>query len=161
MSKKEKIEKILKDRVAKRESNNFSVLMLDIDKFKGINDSYGHLIGDEVIKVLFAILIDNTRAADIVSRFGGEEFAILLPSTDSTGALAIAEKLRRVVENNTINIEIYNIKFTISIGISSTNYRDDNHISEALNRADKALYEAKENGRNRTVLFSNKGFSDS
>ena len=146
--------------VAKREGNNVSVLMLDIDKFKGINDSYGHLIGDEVIKVLSAILIDNTRAADIVSRFGGEEFAILLPSTDGRGAFAIAEKLRCVVENNTIRIEKYNIKFTISIGISSINYHNDNHISEALNRADKALYEAKENGRNRTVKFANKGFSD-
>jgi diguanylate cyclase (GGDEF)-like protein len=139
--------------VAKREGNNFSVMMLDIDKFKVINDTYGHLIGDEVIKALSAILIGNTRSADIVSRFGGEEFAILLPSTDTQGSFEIAEKLRRIVQHHRVRIENHNIKFTISIGISSINHHNDKHITEALDRADKALYEAKENGRNGTVIF--------
>ncbi|WP_413701053.1 GGDEF domain-containing protein [Psychromonas sp. KJ10-10] len=137
----------------KRERHDFSVMMLDIDKFKNINDIYGHLIGDEVIKSLSAILIESTRATDIVARFGGEEFAILFPSADIQTSFEIAEKLRLIVKNKTIKIDAHQIKFTISIGISSINYRHDSHITEALDRADKALYEAKENGRNKTVIF--------
>tara|TARA_R110001583_G_scaffold52393_4_gene162818 strand:- start:3103 stop:4878 length:1776 start_codon:yes stop_codon:yes gene_type:complete len=139
--------------VAKRESNKFSVIMLDIDKFKVINDTYGHLIGDEVLKFLSSLLIENTRSTDTVSRFGGEEFAILLPFTDLDGAFKISEKIRLAVEKQTITIEKHAIKLTISSGISSINLDSDSNVIDALNRADKALYEAKETGRNKTVVF--------
>ncbi|MEA3554074.1 MAG: GGDEF domain-containing protein, partial [Campylobacterota bacterium] len=139
---------------AKRENKLFSVLMLDIDKFKIVNDTYGHLVGDEVIKALANLLVLNTRKNDVVSRFGGEEFAILLPFTDKSSALTIAEKLRKLVENESIKVDnTKTIKFTISIGINEINHIDDESITQALDRADMALYEAKNMGRNRVVAY--------
>ncbi len=140
-------------KMAKRKSQHLSVILLDIDKFKNINDTYGHTIGDEVIKSLASLLEEHTRESDIVSRFGGEEFAILLLDTDKDKASTIAEKLRIVVEN--IDIKIADdkyIKFTISLGVDCINIKKDNDISESLDRADNALYRAKKSGRNRVVV---------
>lgn len=138
--------------VAKREEKNYSVIMLDIDKFKRINDTYGHGVGDKVIKSLSSVLVENVRNSDVVSRFGGEEFAILFPFTNKEGAYVIAEKLRAVVEKQNINIDDSNIKYTISLGVDCIDIEKDKHISEALDRADAALYRAKEAGRNRVVV---------
>ena len=138
--------------ISKRERKPFSVIILDIDKFKSINDTYGHGIGDDVIKMLSQLLIESTRESDIVSRFGGEEFALLLPFTDKNGAFKIAEKLRMTVENKRINIGNGKIiRFTISLGVDCILNTDEN-ISQSLDRADEALYVAKESGRNKVVV---------
>ena len=138
--------------LAQRENKPCSVLMVDIDTFKNINDMYGHSVGDRVIKELGSLLIKHTRDSDIVARFGGEEFALLFPLTTVDGAFTIAEKLRTTVANKEIIIDNgVSLKFTISIGIDLINNSDENKLCKALDRADKALYIAKETGRNKTV----------
>lgn len=141
-------------KIAKRENKPLSVIMIDIDNFKFINDTYGHTTGDEVIKLMASILKKQTRDSDISSRYGGEEFVILLPSTDIEGATRTAETLRAVVEseNVKINADKY-IKFTISLGVSSLN-DEDKLISEILDRADQSLYYAKKSGKNRVETRS-------
>lgn len=135
--------------LAKRDESKVSVLMLDIDNFKSINDTYGHYIGDEVLIYLSKQLQNSTRVSDVICRYGGEEFVILLPQTDIDGTLSIAEKIRTEVEIHTICIDnCDDLKFTISIGVSEVNIIADSSIEESLNRADKALYIAKENGKN-------------
>ena len=141
--------------VSKREKESFSVIMLDIDKFKNINDTYGHGVGDDVIKILSKILLETTRKSDIVSRFGGEEFALLLPFTDKDSAFIIAEKIRSTVQNKKIIINDGKIiQFTISLGVDLILNTDEN-IELSLNRADKALYIAKESGRNKVIINKN------
>jgi len=138
----------------KREKKIFSVISIDIDKFKAINDTYGHSIGDKVIKSLADVLLCSTRKSDIVSRFGGEEFIILLPSTNQKGAYEVAEKIRTNVE--TISVEGEKgekISFTISVGVDEIDEKDK-EIDELLERVDKALYKAKKSGRNRVVIGS-------
>lgn len=137
-------------KIAKKDDEHISVITLDIDKFKSINDTYGHTMGDEVIKQLASLLKKYTRGSDIVSRFGGEEFAVLLPYTDKEEVTIIAEELRVIVENKDIKIanDKY-INFTVSLGVDCVDFENDHDISEALDRADKALYRAKKKGRNR------------
>jgi len=138
--------------ISQREKKTFCVIMLDIDKFKNINDTYGHGVGDEIIKALSHTLITTVRKSDIVSRYGGEEFALLLPFTDRNGALKIAEKTRQRVQEYQMHTEKGEIiHFTISLGVTSILNRDRN-IEDALNRADEALYEAKNSGRNRVEV---------
>jgi len=138
--------------VSKRENKSCSIIMLDIDKFKNINDTYGHSVGDDVIKTLSNILLKSVRKSDIVSRFGGEEFALLLPFTDKNDAYKIAEKIRKNVENNKIIIQDGStIRFTISLGVDSVK-ETDKKPEQSLKRADDALYIAKENGRNQVIL---------
>jgi len=140
--------------LAKRDKTLASVIMLDIDKFKNINDTYGHNIGDEVIINLSVQLQELTRDSDVICRYGGEEFVILLPDTGSEGALVIAEKIREKVELLSLNIDkVKNLKYTISIGVSEVNISKDLNIEESLNRADEALYRAKQDGRNRVKSY--------
>ena len=140
--------------VSRREEKSSSIISIDIDYFKKINDTYGHSIGDEVLKELAKILQNSTRKSDIVARFGGEEFIILLPFTSIQGAKKIAEKLRRTVEKTPVQIDnIITVPFTISIGIAAIE-ENDTMIEEVLNRADRALYQAKKNGRNQIVIGS-------
>ncbi|WP_373070742.1 diguanylate cyclase [Sulfurimonas sp.] len=139
--------------ISKREKTDIGIIMLDIDNFKQINDTHGHAVGDEVIKSLSNILTTHTRESDIIARFGGEEFIVLLPHTDSKGATNIASKLRAIVENEIVTIDKnLKIKFTISLGVDNV-LKDDKNIDSALNRADKALYKAKENGKNQLCIF--------
>ena len=140
-------------KISKRENKPFSVIILDIDRFKNINDTYGHAVGDKVIKSLAYLLKEHTRESDIASRLGGDEFAILLPFTDKDGAFKIAEHLRSIVENQNIKIGgDKNIKFTISLGIDCMDNEKDNHLSEVLVRADNALYISKGTGRNNVSM---------
>jgi diguanylate cyclase (GGDEF)-like protein len=141
--------------LSKREQKQFCVIMLDIDKFKGINDSFGHSIGDDVIKRLASLLIEHTRDSDIVARYGGEEFALLLPFTEKEGAYEVAQKLRQVVEQQKIVIDDKQeiIQFTISLGVTCIDSDHDKDISDALKRADIALYNAKKEGRNKVVVI--------
>ncbi|NQY93719.1 MAG: GGDEF domain-containing protein, partial [Campylobacteraceae bacterium] len=138
--------------LSKRNNSALSVLMIDIDKFKYINDSYGHDIGDEVIKLLANTLTQSLRETDIVARLGGEEFVIILPETNLKGAEKKAEEIRQTVEELSYNISTSKKReFTVSIGVSEYN-KTDISFDTLLKKADKALYEAKEKGRNRVEL---------
>ena len=130
--------------IGKRSKDAISLLMIDIDNFKSVNDDYGHAIGDNVIKFLANKLLEQTRESDIIARFGGEEFAIILTNTDKKNALTIAENLRKNIENSVID----GVTFTISIGVDEFDYENDKTLYNSLERADKALYTAKQSGRN-------------
>ena len=131
-----------------------SLVILDIDDFKKINDSYGHLLGDEVIIKVARILEAELRSSDIAARFGGEEFVILLQDCEINNALKVAEKIRKDIENTVISIHNnFKIKFTVSAGVAQFDkVIDYDNLEHTLGRADKALYEAKKSGRNRVVL---------
>ena len=132
-----------------RYNKPLSVLMLDIDFFKTVNDSHGHKVGDAVLKNLVAICQQSLREIDIVGRIGGEEFAMLLPETDKEKAVDVAERLREAVSTNIIPLEEgLHLNVTVSIGISSLESMDDN-LAVILSHADKALYQAKHTGRNK------------
>jgi diguanylate cyclase (GGDEF)-like protein len=147
-----KVSKFILD-LAKRNEIDSSVLMLDIDNFKSINDTFGHDVGDEVIISLAAILQEESRNSDVLSRWGGEEFVILLPATNIDGALIIAEKIRKAIEEFVIKTgDVQELKFTVSIGISQVNKEKDISIENSINRADKALYKAKDSGKNRVCI---------
>ncbi len=139
------------------EGTPISVIMIDIDHFKDINDTYGHLAGDEVLKNLVRIMKDNLRETDLVARFGGEEFIILLPGEEMNQASFSAQRIRVVVEQTPIVFEDVSIHITISCGIST---RDKDELLESnlrdiiFSEADKSLYAAKMDGRNRTVHFN-------
>lgn len=141
-------------RISRRQQTPMALLMLDIDHFKNINDKYGHLAGDHTLKIIADTLSTQLRRpTDLVSRFGGEEFAIILPSTDAEGAVAVAEHIREAVEQLTIEWEQFEIPLTVSIGVSSNIIESDEHPLQLLEQADKALYQAKHDGRNRVSLF--------
>ena len=132
--------------LAKRYNRPLSVIMFDIDFFKHINDSYGHDVGDKVLKTIANIVSSNIRATDILARYGGEEFVIIAPETTLEDAKALAEKLRKKIENFLFE-EGFSI--TCSFGISSLNQEDTKET--ILKRVDEALYKAKREGRNRVV----------
>jgi len=139
--------------LARRNKQNLSVIMLDIDKFKNINDTYGHDIGDNVIISLANQLISQQRKSDISCRFGGEEFVILLPNTPLEGAKNVALKLKNDVQKIQVSLNPEKtISFTVSVGVTQIDIEDDKGIESALKRADNALYEAKINGRNRVCF---------
>ena len=127
-----------------------SLLMIDVDFFKKINDTYGHSAGDLILKSISTIILNTFREFDICGRLGGEEFAVLLPETNKGGAHLVAERLRTAIENANISLILGepSIKTSVSIGVSSLITKIDS-IGELLNRADKALYEAKNTGRNK------------
>ena len=125
-----------------------SVLMIDLDHFKAINDRFGHDTGDEVLRVFASAARAALRSHDILARFGGEEFAVMLPETDLLGALHIAERLRAAAEAQIIEFAPASIRYTISVGATELEPGDVS-IDAALTRADSALYDAKRAGRNR------------
>ena len=137
---------------ARRFIHSLSVLMLDIDNFKSINDNYGHDVGDKVIAYIGDMCRNELRDIDIAGRLGGEEFAILLPDTSPETALQVAERLRHEIENYEMEFSGGAVlKFTVSIGcVSSTDLSLD--VEQLLKRADQCLYEAKKSGRNRVVV---------
>ena len=134
---------------SQRYGHSFSCIMVDIDHFKSINDKHGHPVGDKVLQQVSSILQECVRVSDIVCRYGGEEFCILLPETNSQGGLQTAERIRHTIASKSI----LGIKVTISLGVSSLESAPANP-SELLSRADKALYEAKRGGRDRVVCYS-------
>lgn len=127
-----------------------SVLMMDIDFFKKVNDVYGHLAGDEVIRSVANACKERVRRTDIIGRYGGEEFVILLPGSDLEDALDIAEEIRKHIEEMEIVFFENRIKVTVSIGVASAGIsKEETNIMQVINNADMALYHAKNNGRNR------------
>ncbi len=132
---------------AKR-GGQLSILIIDLDNFKKLNDTYGHLIGDKMLQRLGEVLKQNTRKYDIVSRFGGEEFIILLPNTQIKRAKLVCERLRKNVE---IDKEMSKYSITMSGGL--TEYRKGDSIKKMQIRADKAVYKAKKLGKNRIEIY--------
>ena len=133
-----------------RYDTGLSYLTIDIDKFKAINDTYGHPFGDEVIRSLSQQMIENSRSTDYIGRIGGEEFAILMPATGMDSAFRMADRLRANIAKHKIIFENKVVQVTVSIGLSHMS-KKDNDIQTIIKRSDKALYEAKESGRNRVV----------
>ncbi len=136
-------------KAAARFGHPLSVIVLDIDKFKNVNDTYGHAVGDTVIKGLGAVLTRCRRETDAVGRFGGEEFVIVCEETDTEGAYQLAERIREELKRQVFQTELGPLSVTCSLGISE--FPRDSETRETLfTRADEALYEAKHNGRNQT-----------
>ncbi len=137
---------------ARRYVAPLSVIILDLDYFKKINDTYGHPAGDEVLRKLGALLAEHARDTDLPARIGGEEFAMLLPNTDEEGAKRMAERIRKAVAELKVVWEKRTLHMHISAGVAQV--LDDETAEKMLERADQAMYCAKENGRNRVVPFS-------
>lgn len=127
-----------------------SLMMVDIDHFKKVNDTYGHIAGDSILKRLGVILKESVRDVDIVGRLGGEEFGIILPETTLNDAKQVAERVREDIDDSTFEFKQSNISITVSIGIATYNKNNPN-IDNMLHKADDALYEAKNRGRNCVV----------
>jgi two-component system C4-dicarboxylate transport sensor histidine kinase DctB len=136
---------------ADRHNLPLSVMMIDVDHFKKINDRHGHLAGDKILLTLACLYAEEMREADVLARFGGEEFIVALPYTDALAAVAVAERIRAKVMNHLNEIDSETVRATISVGISQ-HRPNEASIKEAIQRADKALYEAKKAGRNRVVM---------
>ncbi len=132
--------------IADRGQYRFSVCMLDLDYFKRINDNHGHLAGDQALRVVAEILHEQVRVGDILGRYGGEEFLVLLSETTLMGAVETAERLRQQIERNSAEHMPHKLPVTASIGV--TEYAPGESIETALGRADRALYRAKGAGRN-------------
>lgn len=132
----------------RRHQADFSLMIIDIDYFKKVNDTHGHIAGDKVLTSVAKVIRDTIRRSDEVYRYGGEEFVVILSNTKQGGAKFIAERVRKEIQKLTVHFN-QKIKVTASIGIASSEVTQD--VTEVLDYADKALYCAKENGRNRVV----------
>lgn len=145
------------DREALRSSryhHSLSILMLDLDHFKRLNDTYGHAAGDKALQRFTTLCCNALRNVDIFGRWGGEEFVALLPETDVEGAAIISERLRKIVADNVLVYNDHKISFSVSIGIAQ--YKDGEvSIDAPLGRADSAVYDAKKAGRNRISVYRN------
>ncbi len=144
-----KIEEILAKEIerSRRYGNPLSVLFIDVDNFKELNDTYGHKSGDEVLRRIAEIIKSELRRTDYVGRFGGEEFMVILPETDSQSAFRVAERIRKRVEREDFKTG----KVTVSVGVTELKEGDD--LNTLFNRVDRAMYLAKERGKNRSELL--------
>jgi len=144
---------------AKRYKRGLSVMMLDIDYFKEINDTYGHVNGDSVLKAFYQTCFDNVRNTDIVARIGGEEFVVLMPETNLSQAGELAERVREAISKLAVTVDSGLIRLTVSIGVAIW---DDKlkTIDAFVEKADDALYEAKRSGRNRVVTTESEALVD-
>ena len=129
----------------------FSIIITDIDHFKNVNDTNGHDCGDQVLEEVAQVLKSMTRKQDQVSRWGGEEFLLLLPDTDTDGALTLAEKIRKKIEQNSCFCGKTEVKITMTFGLSC--FGEDKSDKKVIKEADLALYEGKNSGRNRCVAY--------
>lgn len=140
----------------KREVAPFSLLVVDVDNFKMINDTYGHPAGDRVLQMVARILRESTRGADVVARSGGEEFSVMLPAVLPLGAVEIGERIRKKLSRTTVTYNGKQIRVTASVGISHRSAKDPCTVRELVSHADQALYEAKRSGKNRVCVFQAK-----
>ncbi len=139
--------------MAERYNHTISILIFDVDKFKQVNDTMGHLFGDEMLKHIAQVAKQRLRETDILARYGGEEFIVLLPNTNSSEAHVVAEDIRQSIAANGLDSDKGRVNVTISIGISKILPKEDS-LEEFIRRADKALYEAKAAGRNCVRVYS-------
>ncbi len=139
---------------SKRFGFKLSFLMIDIDYFKRFNDNYGHLVGDVVLKQVADSIKSSVREVDMVGRYGGEEFAVLLIETDENLAMMVAERIRRSIEERAFKAYDEKLKVTVSIGCSTYAYYDSTDAAMIIDAADSALYQAKRQGRNRVCLYN-------
>lgn len=139
--------------LAERRHEVFSILVIDLDKFKSINDKYGHAAGDEVLRTFSRITEQVLRQSDIIGRTGGEEFAVVLPNTNQSEAFELGERLHAKIRDSLVSYENKSIYYTISIGVASSPKAARADLELIFRQADKALYMAKDAGRNQTVLF--------
>ena len=132
--------------LARRHLTPLSVIMIDVDRFKSVNDSYGHVVGDYTLKAIADCMVTCARDSDIVFRYGGEEFVIVLSNTSLDGASFLAERIRETVEELRLDVDETQLEITVSLGVASF-AGDDNRV-RLLEKADRALYESKSRGRN-------------
>jgi diguanylate cyclase (GGDEF)-like protein len=140
--------------LAKREAKSFSVLIIDLDHFKQINDHHGHPAGDAVLKLFADVINSVARRSDIIGRVGGEEFAVVLPSTSCSEALEFSERLHQAINKAVLKFNDAAIRYTASIGLTEFDTDSRDSIDDLLARADLALYQAKQAGRNQTATFN-------
>lgn len=139
--------------LARRNGSSMALMMLDVDHFKLINDTYGHPMGDKVLRKIASQLSGRLRGHDLLGRYGGEEFCIIAPDTDAAGALTLAETLREAIAAMVFSTENGEMTVTISIGVSLCASGAECELKEILAEADDALYAAKQTGRNKVVCF--------
>jgi diguanylate cyclase (GGDEF)-like protein len=137
---------------AKRYGNELTLIMVDIDRFKHVNDTYGHQVGDIVLQEVARIIKASIRESDLVARYGGEEFILGLPETNLNGAELFAERLRKRVEDNQITTQDHVLNVTISLGVCNFRTSDPSTRLDFVRFADRALYQAKGSGRNKYIL---------
>jgi diguanylate cyclase (GGDEF)-like protein len=135
--------------LANRHGHNLSLILLDLDHFKAVNDQYGHLIGDQVLRAVATVAEDTIRDSDMIFRFGGEEFLVLLHGTQLSGAALLAERMRRRIEGLEIFPDL-DMRITASLGVVTMH--EDESAETMFMRVDNAMYRAKNNGRNRVVI---------
>ncbi len=138
--------------LAKRHNEPFSIIMMDVDNFKRVNDEYGHDVGDMVLKKLAEVIKNSVRASDIAARFGGEEFIIALPKTDEEGAVLVAERIRQEFKKSKVVVDSLEVRTTVSVGVST--YRGDQTLDQLIKEADEALYRAKKTGKDKVVTYT-------
>lgn len=138
--------------LARRNGLPLALLMIDVDHFKIINDTHGHQTGDEVLCKISALLGKRLRGHDLLGRYGGEEFCVIAPETDTKGALVLAESLRKIIASEPFVIEGTKVSLSISIGVARCPLEATRNVKELLAEADAALYDAKQTGRNKVVF---------
>jgi diguanylate cyclase (GGDEF)-like protein len=140
-------------RQAVRYGHALSVVMIDSDNLKQINDAYGHDSGNRLLQHLVRCVREQLRGSDVMARFGGDEFIVLLPETNNKGALEMAERIRKAIEVSRLDMRTGDTNITVSLGVAS--YPDDGgNLEVILEKADKAMYRAKQHGRNRVVAYN-------
>ncbi len=139
--------------LATREGFEISVLLMDLDHFKAINDKFGHASGDKVLTTFGKVVTQLVRKSDVAGRWGGEEFAFLLPHTSEDQAWKFAERLHETIGRTAFEHDSHAIRITMSIGIVTLLKGAECNIEKSLSMADKAMYQAKENGRNRSAIY--------
>ncbi len=138
--------------LANRYKENFSLILLDIDQFRKVNDHYGHLTGDEVLKKVAALIRGNIRDTDIAGRYGGQEFIIVLPRTDLASSWVAAERLRSIIETARVN-DSDGTAFSVTVSQGLVGWERNDDAASLISRADEALCKAKERGRNRVQVL--------
>jgi diguanylate cyclase len=139
--------------LTRKEGRDLSIMLIDVDRFKPLNDGSGHPAGDFMLRLVAGLLRDAVRKDDLVARFGGDEFAVILPSTSMDEAACMAERIRNVVRDHSAQFRDETLAVTVSIGIAQ--WRADEDVQSLVERADKALYAAKTQGRDRSCLHDN------
>ncbi len=133
---------------SKRTGQPTTLIMLDADHFKRVNDQWGHEVGNQALQLIAQCIKNNVRKLDIACRYGGEEFAVILPSTDLGTAISVAERIRQAIENTSLVLEKEELKLSASLGLSTYLYNHNDSWHKLVENADKELYKAKQNGRN-------------